>query len=96
MKLLFNDDFPIDEDIISYHYAIARQVLPNNRDAETQLMSEGWVMIGSTVYNTPIARKRPTALQERTLINLDLYDRFCVLHRGYYLNYKENYAIFED
>lgn len=82
-------NFEIDDDYVSIHYEIANQVLPHAKDAKKQLMDWGWIMIGSSVYSAPIIDKKPTELQVQTLINIGKYDRFCILQKGYYINYNE-------
>ena len=97
VKLNVNDpNIDLCESICSMHNEICEQVLPNNKDAETKLMNDGWVMVGSSVYNSPIAKIPPTGMQIQTLIDLKKFDRFCVLKNGYYINYRTNILEFEE
>jgi len=80
------------EEIISMHNEIAAQVFPNDQYAEDKLMKLGYVMVGSTVYTSPIIEIKPSYKQIKTLINNNLYNRFCILMNGYYVNYEEYYA----
>lgn len=83
-----NIDYKID-DIVSFHYEIAKQIYPDVKSPDDVLMNLGWVMVGSCVYSIPIIHKKPTQAQLNKLDKLGLYDRLCFLHDGYYPNYKK-------
>ena len=97
VKLNINDpNIDLCESICSMHNEICEQVLPNHKDAETKLMNDGWVMVGSSVYNSPVAKKAPNGLQIQTLMDLKKYDRLCVYKNGYYINYSKNILDFDS
>lgn len=84
-----------DKDIVSIHYAIAKQIYPDAKNPDDVLMNLGWVMIGSSVYSTPIIHKKPTQDQINKLQDLGLLDRLCFLHNNSYPNYMK-YGILCD
>ncbi|MFA5366690.1 MAG: hypothetical protein WC333_02300 [Dehalococcoidia bacterium] len=83
---------PLNEELVSIHSEIARELFPNHLKPKDMMMKTGWLMVGSVVYSTPIIDIAPTQAQLNTLFDIDewLFERFCFLHGGYYLNYKEN------
>ena len=83
------------EQVISYHYQIAKTLYPELNHPDDFLKSLGWVLVGSTVYKDPFCDKIPTQAQINTLDRLDLLSRFMVLENGYYLNYLRNIDKFE-
>lgn len=85
----------IDEDITSMHYRIAKQAFPELEYPEDHVKKLGWILVGSTVYHTPIIHKKPTQAQINTLYDLKLYSMLCFAHKGYYENY-EKYQILCD
>lgn len=83
------------EEYISYHLEIAEQEFPDKLNAEDYIkITLNWVMIGSTVYSTPILETKPNQAQINTLYNLGLLERLCISHKGYYVNYYKNRNIF--
>ena len=77
-------------DIISFHYEIAHNLFPDISNPCRYLENLGWILIGSTVYHSPIINKRPTQSQINSLDQLGLLDKLCILDNGYYINYMEN------
>lgn len=75
------------EDITSLHYEIAHILYPNEEQPKDRLMKDGWVLVGSTVYNCPIIHKKPTQAQIDKLHDLKLLGRLCFLYNNYYPNY---------
>jgi len=76
------------EEYISYHYEIANQEFPNMKIPDDYVYKcLNWVMIGSTVYSTPILENKPNQAQINTLYKLGLLDRLCVSYEGYKVNY---------
>lgn len=78
------------DEITSFHYEIAHTLFPDIKypnSPDDYLSKAGWVLVGSTVYNTPIIHKRPTQAQINTLDRLELYDRLCFPHDGYMVNF---------
>lgn len=75
------------ENVISIHYEIAHTIYPDAEYPDSVLMSLGWILVGSSVYNCPIIHKKPTQAQERKLYDLDLYDSLCFLYKNSYPNY---------
>lgn len=84
------------DDIISIHYQIAKKIYPESDNPDDVLMNLGWVMVGSSCYHCPIIHKNPTQSQINTLNDLDLFDRLCFLHNGYYENYKKYGILLSD
>ena len=77
-------------DIISFHYEIAHNLFPDISNPCRYLENLGWILIGSTVYHSPIINKRPTQSQINSLDQLGLLNKLCILDNGYYINYIEN------
>ena len=78
------------KEVTSFHYEIASNLFPDIKYPDSPddfLMKLGCVLVGSTVYSTPIIHKRPTRAQIKTLDELDLYDRLCFPHDGYMVNF---------
>lgn len=83
-------------DIVSVHYEIAKSLYPHLDSPDDALMKMGWVMIGSSVYNSPIIDKKPSQAQINKLHALGLYSRLCFLHNGSYPNYEKYSTLCED
>jgi len=82
-------------DIISMHSRIAEQLFPDSIDPETDMMNDGWILVGSSVYNCPIIHKKPTKAQLKTLNDLGLYKRLCGLYKNTYPNYDRYQGLWE-
>ena len=69
-----------DEDIVSIHSEIARKLYPEAEHTGNVLMNLGWVLVGSSVYSTPIIHKKPSQAQINKLndlkLNLNLLDDY--------------------
>ena len=79
-------------DYISLHYGIAAVLFPDiiyPKDPKDHVMKLGWVLVGSTVYGSPIIDKCPTQAQLNTLLDLDLYDRLLMQVNDHYPKYKD-------
>lgn len=83
-------DGELNERITSIHYRIAVNLFPEIKDPDDYIMKIGWVMVGSTVYNTPICKKIPTQSQINKLDQLGLLKDLCVSYGEYYYNYLNN------
>ena len=83
----------LDEDIPSFHYLIAYQEFPNIKfpTSPDDIVKKtlGWVEIGSTVYNSPVAHKKLSSLQIKKLKELGLYEKVVISHKGYMIPYTE-------
>lgn len=75
------------ENTVSIHYEIARSIYPDDDRPDDKLMELGWILMGSSVYSSPIIHKEPTQAQIDTLHNKGLLKRLCILNNGFYLNY---------
>jgi len=74
----------LSEDIISIHLLIADNLFPDVIDPDDYIMDLGWILIGSSVYNSPIIHKKPTQKQIDTLFDLGLLKRLCIKDGNYY------------
>jgi hypothetical protein len=88
-----------DRDVVSMHYRIAADLFPDITypqspdDHVCKIL--GWVLIGSTVYTTPICYKKPTAAQLKTLQDLgDWYIKgLCFPYKGSMIKYSQYGAL---
>ena len=85
-----------DSDIISIHYEIAHSLYPDAKNPDNILMNLGWILVGSSVYSSPIIHKKPTQAQINKLYDLNLFDRLCFLHKNSYSNYKKYGILCDD
>ena len=85
----------LDRDICSIHSEIASQIYPDAKYPSDVLMKRGWVMVGSSVYSTPIINIKPTQSQLNTIDKLGLYDRLHFSHEGFYVSWQK-YGILCD
>ena len=77
----------------SLHYGIAEKLFPKVDVPDDYVMDKlGWVMMGSSVYTTPIIHKKPTQAQIDKLFDLGKLDRLCFLYDHSYPNW-EKYKI---
>lgn len=75
------------ENIVSIHYEIANSLFPNTNRPDDILITKGWVLVGSSVYDSPIIHKEPSQGQIDTLHDKGLLNKLCFLKDGFYLNY---------
>lgn len=85
----------LSEEIISFHYQIAKSFFQESDNPEEVLRKLGWILVGSTVYHAPIIHKKPSQAQINRLFDLGLYNNLTFLHNGYYINYHQNQALCE-
>jgi len=89
---------PWNEEIISMHERIARQIYPDKEYASDYVKKElGWIMMGSTVYSVPIIYFKPSEKQIETLKKLGRFDRLCFYYEKHntFPNY-EKYGILAE
>lgn len=83
----------LNNSIISMHTEIAFEVIPKMFKEVSPttdfLFNLGWVMVGSSVYHSPITHLLPTQSQINTLYKLELYKYLRILHNGYYIYFKD-------
>lgn len=84
------------EEFTSVHYEIAKKIYPDLEFPEDKLMNEGWILCGSSVYNSPIIHQKPSQAQLDKLFDLGLLDRLCFLHNGSYPNYMKYRALIDN
>lgn len=82
------------QEYVSFHNEIAMYFYPNSNRPGDILMELGWIMVGSTVYSSPLIHSQPSQAQINTLHDLDLYTRLLYLHNNLYVNYAKNQALF--
>jgi hypothetical protein len=83
----------LKDSVISMHYRIAADLFPDIQYPQSPddhvVQKLGWVLCGSTVYNTPITYKKPSAAQIKTLIDLDMYTYLCFPYKGSMVKYSQ-------
>ncbi len=79
------------EEVVSIHYKIADVLYPGMDYPDDHLMKLGWVMMGSSVYSTPITHKKVSQSQLDTLFDLGKLDRLTILDCSHYVSYKNKY-----
>lgn len=84
------------ENVVSIHYEIAKKIYPNADHPDDLLMDMGWILMGSSVYSSPIIHKKPTNKQIAKLERLGMYDRLCFLHDRSYPNYAKYGILAEE
>lgn len=83
--------------IISMHYRIADDLFPGMDYPDDYVCKKlGWILCGSTVYNTPICYKKPNATQIKTLIDLDMYSYLCFPYKGNMVRYNKYGILCDD
>ena len=73
--------------IVSFHSEIANELFPDVPNPGRYIEKLGWILVGSTVYSSPIITKKPTQSQINVLDQLGLLNKLCILDNGYYVNY---------
>lgn len=85
-KITFNGN---EEEIISIHYAIAKQCFPDMEYPDDYVTKKlGWVLVGSSVYSCPVIYRKPTEKQIKTLKKLGIFHRLIFEYRGENLELK--------
>ena len=77
----------MSKEYVSLHYQIAQKLFPTKENPEKHLEVEGWIKVGSLVYNHPIIYKLPSQPQIDILFDLDLLNRLFIEENGYFKKY---------
>lgn len=82
----------------SLHLKIAFNLFPEIDYPEDYLLDNGWILVGSTVYNCPIIHKKPTEAQIISLKKHKLFSELCFLYKktNEYPNYEKYGALCEE
>jgi hypothetical protein len=63
----------------SIHEAIALQLFPHLKDAYSHVAKLGWIIIGSDIYQGPVAYNEPSQSQINTLFDLGQLERLTII-----------------
>lgn len=92
----------LKKNIISMHYQIASDLFPDIKYPQSPddhvYKVLGWILCGSTVYNTPICYRKPTAKQLQALRDLgDVYFKYlCFPYKDQMMKYDQYSALCDD
>ena len=93
---------PLAKEIISMHYEISKGLYPELDYPDDYLMECGWIMVGSSVYHSPISHKKPTKSQIKKMEELDLFKSLTFKYtkkgetQSYYVSYEKYGILCED
>ena len=89
----------LKDSVVSMHCRIASDLFPDIDYADDHVTKKlGWVLVGSTVYSTPLCYRKPTAAQMKTLADLgDWYvSRLIFPYKGSMIKYDQFGALCDD